>query len=206
MGEDEIKEGLETAFDFLYFREKVKKHWIIVLIAIAACVTAFIGGIFLINNFTVNTIIGGWGINYIQNFSVGTLFYATLWIILWFIVLIALPTFGFLGTLFGLYWKVLMDEEEKIELKERGKLFKEREKKRRKWKERHGEQAGVFSGAVGLVVAIKLAVEGNWLVTFENLSTQYILNVWITAVIWISAIIGILAVIFGLLFFLYKKE
>lgn len=206
MGEDEIKEGLETAFDFLYFREKVKKHWIIVLIAIAACVTAFIGGIFLINNFTVNTIIGGWGINYIQNFSVGTLFYATLWIILWFIVLIALPTFGFLGTLFGLYWKVLMDEEEKIELKERGKLFKEREKKRRKWKERHGEQAGVFSGAVGLVVAIILAVEGNWLVTFENLSTQYILNVWITAVIWISAIIGILAVIFGLLFFLYKKE
>lgn len=206
MGEDEIKEGLETAFDFLYFREKVKKHWIIVLIAIAACVTAFIGGIFLINNFTVNTIIGGWGINYLQNFSMGTLFYATLWIILWFIVLIALPTFGFLGTLFGLYWKVLMDEEEKIELKERGKLFKEREKKRRKWKERHGEQAGEFTGVVGLVVAIILAVEGNWLVTFENLSTQYLLNVWITAVIWISAIIGILAVIFGLLFFLYKKE
>ncbi len=206
MGEDEIKEGLETGFDAKYFAEKVKKHWIVVLIAIAACVTSFIGGIFLINNFTVNTIIGGWGINYPQNFSIGTLFYAMLWIILWFIVLIGLPTFGFLGALFGLYWKVLMDEEEKTELKARGKSFKEREKKRRKWKERHGEQAGEFSGVVGLIVMIILAVEGNWLVTFENLSTQYLLSVWITAVIWISAIIGIPAVIIGLLFFLYKKE
>ena len=57
-----------------------------------------------------------------------------------------------------------------------------------------------------LIVIIILAVEGNWLVTFENLSTQYLLNVWITAVIWISAIIGIPAVIIGLLFFLYKKD
>ena len=58
MSEDDIVEGLEIAYDFLYAKKKVKQHWIFVLVVIAACITAFVFGVVVVRNFVVNTIIG----------------------------------------------------------------------------------------------------------------------------------------------------
>ncbi len=67
MGEDERKEN------WLFFKEKAKKHWILGLIVITACIIAFIFGFVLIRNLFVNDIVTNQGITHIQDFSTGTL-------------------------------------------------------------------------------------------------------------------------------------
>lgn len=205
MSEDEIVDGLETAFDILYIRKKVKQHWIFVLVFIAACITAFTFGIVLVKIFTVDTIVGSWGINFVQDFSTGTALKALLWIFLQEIGFILLPTLVFLVVICVVYWYVLIPEEEKTELKEWKNSKEKREKKHRKWKERHGEQFGGFSGLISIVMLIQIGIDGNWLVSFETLNLLYFLDIWITAIIWVVAVLGIPAAIIGFIVFMYKK-
>lgn len=197
MGEDEKKEN------WLYFSGKVKKHWIFALIVISSCIIAFIFGFVFIQNMIVDTIVGSLGFDYIQKFSTGSLLGATIWIMLMYCAVIALPTFGFLGALSAFYWYKIIPEEEKTELKEK---IKSREKKDRKLRESRSAQAGGFGGIVGLAMIVKIAVDGNWLVSFENLLVTYFLEVWVTACFWLAIIFGIPFLIFFVVAVLYKKK
>lgn len=202
MGEDEKKEN------WLYFKEKAKKHWIFGLIVITACIIAFIFGFVLIRNKLVNDIIVSQGITHIQDFSTGSLLGAAIYIMLMYFAIIALPTFGFLGAVVAIYWFYVIKEEEKTELKEWSKSKKEKAKERRKWKKRHGEQAGEFGGIVGLGMMIKIAVDGNWLVSYGNatMSLIYLFEVWITVISWLMIIFGIPMLIVFILVIFYKKR
>jgi hypothetical protein len=206
MGENEVKEEDERKENWLYFKEKAKKHWILGAIVIASCIIAFIYGFVLIRNLFVDDIIGSQGITHIQDFSTGSLLGGTIYIFLMYFAIIGLPTFGFLGAVVAIYWFYVLSEEEKTELKEWSKSKKEKAKERRKWKERHGEQAGEFGGIVGLGMMIKIAVDGNWLVTFENLLLIYLFEVWIIVISWLMIIFGIPMLIIFILVIFYRDR
>jgi hypothetical protein len=98
----------------------------------------------------------------------------------------------------------LVPEEERNELKEKFESRERREK--RPWKEKRGEQAGGFSGLVGLGVLIKIAVDGFWLVPFSAVSIDYFLGAWLEVIGWISLIIGVPAILFAAFIMLHKKK
>ena len=204
MSEEEVKKGWDPSEDFVYFRDKVKQHWIFAAIVVGTCITAFVMSFYLVRSIIVDNLLVNWGIANLGDLSVGRSFYGVLWIFLWEFVLIVLPTLILLGAVCGVYWLKVVPEEERTELKERMKSKEKKEK--REWKERHGEHAGEFSGVVGLGMLIKIAVDGFWLAPFSTVEINYFLEAWLTVIGWLALIFGVPALIFGIFIMLYKKE
>ncbi|MHA1730023.1 MAG: hypothetical protein ACTSWY_15040 [Promethearchaeota archaeon] len=204
------KEITDEIKNLNFLRERLKKNWIFILIFITAGIIAFIFSIVLFRIFVINIIMspspGCLGIRYFQEFSVRTLFYALVWLLLYEFLLIVLPTFGFLSALTGIYYFTIVLKEKKNESKEWVKDQEEKAKKFLNWHNRHGIRLVGISSIVAIAMMIIITIDDNSLTTFDSLEIIYFVDKWIEAMFWLAIIAGIPSVIIKFIVFLRKTK
>ena len=182
--------------DEMFWKRFIRKHWVITIICGAAVVGAIIGGILVLLLYIPASEVGGYGAWTFDEFSMGTAILWGLFLILWELLLVVLPTVAFFGILIGGYWFKILPEDDKEELKKRNKESKEEKKK---WERLRGKKyeggGGGFSFLLFIGVCIYVFVDGNWLTPFGSLSFSYFIFAYLTTFVWISIIFGIPLVI-----------
>ena len=175
-----------------FWKEFIRKHWVLTIIFVAAAVGAVIGGIFLVLCYIPATDVGGNGTWTFDQFSMGSAIGWGIQLFLWELLLVVLPTAAFFCILIGYLWFKILPEDEKEDLKMR---FKKSEEERKKWQRLRGRKyesgGGGFSFLLFIGVCIKVYVDGNWLIPFGSLSFSYFIYAYLTVFVWISIICGI---------------
>ena len=88
------------------------KHWVFIFILVVACIGALIGGGAVLLSYIPASEVGGNGLWTLNEFSVGTSILWVLLLFLWEFLLVILPFIAFCGVVAGLYWFVIMPEED----------------------------------------------------------------------------------------------
>ncbi len=187
MAEEERKEKSDGQF----WKDEIKKHWIVLVLAIAAIV---ILGVIFVN-------VGIWHITTspIGNYGAATFDQWTLdWIvgfiivlILWELLFVGVPG----GIIFGLggymWWQRLTGEEKT--------KFKAEEKKSHK--ARNASGGGGF--LIFLMYCIYMNIQGMYYTTFGSQPFSYWVFSYMQLAIWLLIIFGIPAAVGGLLYLRY---
>jgi hypothetical protein len=189
----------EELSDESFWKGMAKKYWVAVLILGLACVGACIGFFNILLIYVENSDIGGYGAWTLADFSIGTGILWMLLLILWELLLIFLPFIGFCGLIVGLYWFVILPEEDK-------EAIKARDNKDKKKKHRHQGEGGGISFLFFIAFLIVVFVQGNWLTTFGSILYIYWIQAWLTGFIWVCIIAGIPAIVIGLLYLGYRRS
>jgi len=186
------EEESTRALDEKFWKEYIRKHWVITLICVAAVVGAVIGGFFLVIYYIEASAVGGNGTWTFDQFSMGSAIGWGIQLFLWELLLVVLPTGVFFCILIAYLWFKILPEDEKEELKTR---FKKSEEERKRWQRLRGRKyesgGGGFSFLMFIGVCIKVAVDGFWLTPFGSLTFSYFIYAYITVFVWISIICGI---------------
>jgi len=172
------------------------KHWVVILILVVACIGAVIGGGAVLLSYIPASEIGGNGSWTFDDFSVGTSILWMLLLILWEFLLVILPFIAFCGVVVGLYWFVIMPEEDKEAIKSRDKNEKD--------KKRHSKEGGGISFLFTIAFLLVVFIEGNWLVTFGTLPYSYFVIAWLWGFMWTMIILGIPIGVLGFIYFWLK--
>ena len=180
----------------VFWKNLAVRYWYFVVIFGVLIIGAIIGFILTLDWYVDTSAIGGNGSWTFDQFSMGT---AVLWVIflfLWIVLRVVLPTLAVAGIIIAIIWFAVLPPELKEEIKLR---FKE--------ERHHGKKSG-GGGACGFLIFIGICIyiyiDGNWLTEFGSLSIRYFIDAWITVVIWGLIIFGIPAVIVGIIWFVRK--
>lgn len=185
------KEIMKEVRDFV--RVLLKKYWYILLVVLIGAVGAFVGGITVELLFIESSPIGGYGTWTFNDFSVGSSIIFILLSVGWLLLLVGLPLIGYFAVVGSIFWFVLISDENKAYIKEKMKDEERKEKKKahRKKQAKKGGGGGGVSFFTVFIMLIVIFVQGNWWVTFGNLSFTYFLFLYIEIIIWCAAIFGI---------------
>ncbi len=179
-----------------FWKGMVKKHWTVFVILLIACVGVVIGGIAVVLSYIPSSQIGLYGLGTFDDFSVGTFILWWILLILWEFVLVILPFIGFCCVVGGLYWFVIMSEEDKEAIKSREKNEKEH---------RHHTKEG---GGIGFIFTIAFLlvvfIDGNWLTTFGTMPYSYFVTAWLRGFMWTMIIVGIPGIVIASIYFWRK--
>lgn len=182
----------EDRTDWSFVKLMIQKYWKMGTLFIILGIIAVIGAILTLFFHINNSPVGGGGKWSIGDFSIGTTIGWFLWLLLWEVLFVVIPTAIVIGGIGYFWWRGLGEEEKE--------LFRGREKKEKK-----SEAAG---GAFGFIVFIMFLVivylNGNFFVEFENIEYQYWIITWLWAAFWVLIIPGIPALIAGI-YYLRKK-
>jgi hypothetical protein len=155
--------------------------------------------------FVEEIVVGVYGMNTLADFDLRTFFICFLLLIGWEILLIVLPTLGFLGLMVGIYWWKFMSNYEKKDIKEKLVKFDEEgedihvESRKRFW-------GPGTTGVSCLGLLINLAIKGMWRIPVASYDTIQITDIWLEALFWIVIIFGIPAFIIFLVWFMIKEQ
>ncbi|MHA1671777.1 MAG: hypothetical protein ACTSV5_14565 [Promethearchaeota archaeon] len=185
------KEIMNEVRDFV--RALLKKYWYILVVVLMGVVGAFIGGVTVELLFIETSEIGGYGTWNLGQFSVGSSILFILLSIGWLLLLVGLPLVGYFAIIGCIFWFVIISEDNKAYIKEKMKDEERKEKKKahRKKQAKKGGGGGGISFFTVLIMLLVIFVQGNWWVTFGNLSFTYFLFLYIEIIIWCAAIFGI---------------
>lgn len=199
----------EEISDEAFWKIMFKKHWIKMIPFILIAIGAFIGGILVFLRY-IN--LAGYASFTFNDWSIGLIWYFLFWLFLWELLIVGLPTLALFGIIGFLMWRAL-PEEDRVEIKRRGKSEEDWKKhKERGWKEKAGEKkktggGGGLSFIIWLIFLIKVAIDGNWTTTFDNLDLIYFVDTFLFALFWVAIIGGPIALIgFVIWFRKYLKD
>jgi len=179
-----------------FWKGMVKKHWVITLIVLIAFVGVVIGGIAVVLSYMPSSQIGFYGLGTFDDFSVGTFILWWIFLILWEFVLVILPFIGFCCVVGGLYWFVIMSEEDKEAIKSREKNEKEHR--------HHTKEGGGIGFIFTIAFLIVVFIDGNWLTTFGTMPYSYFVIAWLRGFIWTMIIVGIPVGVISFIYFWRK--
>ena len=189
MSENEIS-------DLSFIKIMIKKYWKVLVIIVIGIILAIILAIFTLFAVIRGLEIGDHGQAVLGQFSVGDALLWCLWIIVWELVIIVLPTIAIIGTICWLWWRNL-PQEEKDEIKRR-------EKKNKKEIKKYGGGAGAFGFFIFLFYLLILHLDGNVFDAFNSLPYIYWIETWFMALLYMLVIVGT-PVIIGGIWYLHKK-
>ncbi|MHA2008549.1 MAG: hypothetical protein ACXABO_14050 [Promethearchaeota archaeon] len=179
-----------------YWEKKIREHWKVFAVCIAAGIVAFIGAILVLIWFISESPIGAQGTATFNDWNLDWVVGFTILIILWELLFVGVPCGLFFGLGGYLWWRSL-PEEEKQE-------FKDREKKEKAHrKEKYGG-----GGGGGLVVFIGYClfhgIKETYNTPFGNRSYSYWVFTWIETIMWFFIVLGIPALIIVLVLYFTK--
>ncbi len=187
----------------VFWKNLAVRYWYFVVIFGVIIIGAIIGFILTLDWYVDTSAIGGNGSWTFDQFSMGT---AVLWVIflfLWIVLRVVLPTLAVAGIIIAIIWFAVLPPELKEEIKLRFKEDDEHKKHRGK---KSGGGGGGFGFLLFIGVCIYVYLDGHWLTEFGSLSIGYFIDAWITVFIWVLIIFGIPAVIIGIIWFVRKCE
>lgn len=188
---EDIEKAAQDVVDNVrdFFRGLLRKYWYLLVLLIIGIVGAFVGIILVILTFMDNTGIGLWTFN---DFSVGSIVLICVLLLLWILLLVVLPSIGYLGIIAGIFWWKLLSDEEKSTLK----IWMKQEDKKSKRKNRvkHGSEGGGFTFFINLIFILIVLAQGNWWTPFGLLPVSYFVITYISIFMWL----GIIAAVGGL--------
>ena len=188
---EDIEKAAQDVVDnvHIFFRGLLRKYWYILVLSIIGLVGAFIGIILVILTFMDYWGIGAWHFN---DFSVGAIVLICVLLILWILLLVVLPLIGYFGIIAGVFWWILLSDEDKATLKI---WMKEEDKKeKRKNRVKHSSEGGGFTVFINLIFILIVLAQGNWWTPFGLLPVSY----FVITYLWIFIWFGIIAAIGGL--------
>ena len=190
-----IDEGSNEMSNEVFWKNLVVRYWPIVLIFGLLIIGAIIGFILTLDWFVTTSAIGGYGTWTFNDFSLGEVVVWFIFLLLWMLLIVVLPTLAVGGIVVAIVWFVVLPPDVKEEIKTRF---------RRPSPGKTSGGGGAFGFLLFIGVCIKVAVDGNWLTKFENLSFSYFIQSWIIVFIWALIIIGIPGAIIGMIWFVRK--
>ena len=184
----------------VFWKNLVVRYWYFVLIFGLIIIGAIIGFILTLDWYIATSTIGGQGTWTFDQFSMGTAIEWVIFLFLWILLIVVLPTLAVAGIIVAIIWFAVFPPELKEEIKLRSKKDEEHKKRRGK----KSEGGGAFGFLMFIGVCIYVAVDGNWLTEFGSLNYRYFIDAWITVFKWGLIIFGIPAVIIGIIWFVRK--
>ena len=199
--EDEItnEDSSKEISNEVYWKNLASQYWFSIVIFGIIGIGAIIGFYLTVNWYIADQSIGGNGTWTFDQFSLKTGILWFIFLTIWVLLLVGVPTVVAAGFVAAVHWFVLFSTELKEEMKMRWK--KEEEERKRRGRTDSG---GAFSFLMFIGVCIYVYVDGNWSTEFGSLSLGYFVNAWLTVLIWGLIIFGIPAAIVGILWFLKK--
>jgi hypothetical protein len=182
----------------VFLRNIAVQYWYFILIFGLIILGGIIGFILTLNEY-IDT--GGQGTWTIDQFSMGTGVEWIIFLFLWLLVVVGVPSLVVIGLLIAIIWYVVFDTGLKEEIKFRSE--REEEKKRRFGKT--SESGGLFGFFMFVGVCLYIALDGNWMTEFGNLSFRYFVDAWIAVFLWFI-IVCFIGVIIGSVWFVKKYE
>jgi hypothetical protein len=189
------EENSKKSDDRIFWRNLIVRYWYILLVFGILIVAATIGGILTLNWYVSTSALGGFGTWTFDQFSLGTAIVYCLWLVLWMLLFVVLPTLAVFGLVIGISWKAILSLEMKEELKMR---FKAPQAHKR------SEGGGALGFFLFLGVCLFVFIDGNWLTPFGSLSIGYFIQATIIVFIWEAIIFCIPAAIIGIIWFVTK--
>lgn len=189
------EENSTKSDDRIFWRNLIVRYWYILLVFGILIVAATIGGILTVNWYVNTSALGGFGTWTFDQFSLGTAIVYCLWLVLWMLLFVVLPTLGVFGLVIGISWKAVLAPEMKEELKMR---FKAPQAHKR------SEGGGALGFFLFLGVCLFVFIDGNWLTPFGSLSIGYFIQAAIIVFIWEGIIFCIPAAIIVIIWFITK--
>ena len=179
--------SVEKSSDWKRF---IRKHWRIAAVFAVAAALALAGVVYVFWWFAGNAQSTGLVPSTLNLWTMDNVVMFILHLIFWELVLIGIP--AAVGAIIGWQWWKRLPDEEKT-------LFGRRSRSR--------DAGGAISPLLFIAFAIKVYVDGNWNVPFNNQSIwtlDYVVNSMVTIFIWMAVIIAIPATI-GLLWWLHHE-
>jgi len=183
----------------VFWKNLAVRYWYYVLIFGLIIIGAIILFILTLDWYVDTQSIGGDGSWTFDQFSMKTALTWIIFLFLWILLLVVLPTVAVGGFIVAVNWFAVFPTELKEEIKLRWKKDEERRKRRGKTTD-----GGAFSFLMFIGVCIYVYVDGNWSTEFGSLNLRYFVDAWITVFVWGLIIFGIPAVIFGIVWFVKK--
>jgi F0F1-type ATP synthase assembly protein I len=178
-----------------FWRNLAVRYWYLLLIFGLITVGAIIGFILTLDWYVDTSTIGGNGSWTFDQFSLGTAVEWIIFLILWELLIVVLPTLGGAGILIAIIWFGILPPELKKEIKTRSKT------------PRPGKRSGGGGGFGFLLfigVCIYVFIDGNWQTEFGSLSYGYFIDAYITVLTWGLIIFGIPVAIIGIIWLTRK--
>ncbi len=185
----------------VFLRNITVQYWYFVLIFGLIIIGAIIGFILTLNEYIDTSTIGGQGTWTFDQFSMGTGVEWIIFLFLWLLVIIGVPTLVVTGFIVAIIWYEVFNPELREEVKFRSK--REEEKKRRLG--RTSESSGAFGFFMFIGVCMYIALDGNWMTEFGNLNLGYFVDAYIAVFLWFIVIISI-GIAIGIIWFVKKYE
>jgi len=197
------EEGSERINNDVFWKRLAVRYWWVVLIFALLLVGVIIGLGLTLDLYIRTSTIGGGGTWTFDQFHMIDVILWCIFLILWELLIVGLPTLAVAGTFVGIVWFVVLPDDVKAEIKERNKKEEEKAKKHRGKKAGGG---GGFGFLLFLGVLIKMTIEGTMDTRFGLISDgyRYFIDSYVTVIIWILIIIGIPLAIIAIIWFVRK--
>jgi len=186
----------EESKEDTFWKGIIRKYWVAFLILALVVVGFFIVFFTIILAYVENSAIGGFGTWTLAEFSVGT---GILWLLVlfgWELLLGVLPFGGLCLLILGIYWVVILSEEDKA-------AIKARDRKKKKYRKTEG---GGFTFLITIAFLIVVFVDGQWLTPVGNLPYSYWIQAYLTGFIYVCLIAGIPILVLVILYLIYKGK
>lgn len=188
----------EESKEDTFWKGIIRKYWVAFLILALVVVGFFIVFFTIILAYVENSAIGGFGTWTLAEFSVGT---GILWLLVlfgWELLLGVLPFGGLCLLILGIYWAVILSEEDKA-------AIKARDRKKKKYRKTEG---GGFTFLITIAFLIVVFVDGQWLTPIgsPSLPYSYWIQAYLTGFIYVCLIFGIPILVLALIYLVYKGK
>jgi len=182
-----------------FWKNKIKEHMYAFVIMVIAGVCVIAGILIVLFWFIGASPLGGYGTWTFNQWSLSTLILFVLFLVLFELLFVGVPTGLFFGIGGYLWWRRLPAEEKQE--------FKDREKKEKHTKRNWGGGGG-FSFFIFIAYCIYIAVDGRFDATFGSEPYTYWVYSWFLTIMWILIVLGVPAGIILLIvyFKVWRKE
>jgi hypothetical protein len=187
--------SIEEKAEEKFWMNLARRYWYFIVIFILLMAGAIVGLILTLDWYVKTQAIGGFGAWTFNEFSFGE---ATIWCIflfLWTLLFVGLPTLAVAGLIFAIAWFVVLPPEVKAEIKAQPKKVS--------GTKRSGGGGG-FTFLLFVGVCIKVFLDGNWFTKFALLPFSYFVYTWLFVLVWALIIFGIPAAIIGVGWLIWK--
>jgi len=191
------KEGSDKTGNDGFWKNLASRYWYIVLIFGVIMAGAIIGFILTLDWYVKTSAIGGYGTWTFDDFSLGEVVVWCVFLMLWMLLFVGLPTTAVGGAIIAVVWFVVLPPDVKEAIKARPKGV------------RGGKRSG-GGGAIGFLLfiglCIKVWLDGNWLTKFGSLPYNYFVQSLILVSIWGLIILGIPAAIIAIIWLVMQRR
>ncbi len=187
---EEENMSIEKEPEEKFWRNLARRYWYFIVIFILIMAGAIVGFILTLDWYVKTSAIGGFGTWTFNDFSMATAVHWCIFLFLWTLLFVGLPTLAVVGLVAAIAWFVVLTPEVKAEIKAQPKGVS--------GGKRSGGSGG-FSFLVFVGVCLKIWIDGNWFTPFASLPLGYFVYTWLFVGIWAVIIFGIPAAIIGIL-------